>query len=597
MFKSESLSVAVPWGLSHYIPLNGFHPLYRALFESKPEWVQLVAWDAIQLSETLRNDKGFRTQMLKEVKLDTALLKSRAQPLEKKYFEHFGASNRTLTRCLKADIEFHHTALFPSMERPFVFHCESFAPLFFPFTHQGTGSLGAKPELRAHYTALFEHPLCLGIFSHLPQTLEDIRIFFKSALIESKLCLSKIGLHRPQRAAHAIEKGALDSPVILFMNSANQNPGNFFLRGGHIALRYWQRAYPLPGTERLIMRCARPTDNLLAEYGVDLECLKQQEHVSVIWIEEYLSADELDRLMQAAHFFLLPSASLHSVSIMGAMAAGAVPIVTDTVGTNRYVTDAVDGLVLKGMYASHWHLDTEAGVMVDYYQRDLALENSLVQQLERRLGAVLSQPQIYASLQSKALLKASASFSGPEFGRSFWHRLSEQYQALPEALRTPASNQKTRPQQIQCVLRLKDWQRIFTSPPQPLARLHTGAANVTELGGCFIAWPTSHGPFRLHDWSPLAEYVDHSAPPLLFAATIKGLGGRHLGYTTEAQQRIARHRWVQLIAGHLMPYPWVYLRAAHSLKALRQAQGWIRQRLARIQQSMARLAQHLGMGT
>ena len=36
------LQVAAPWGLSHYIALNGFHPLYRALVDHAPDDIRMI---------------------------------------------------------------------------------------------------------------------------------------------------------------------------------------------------------------------------------------------------------------------------------------------------------------------------------------------------------------------------------------------------------------------------------------------------------------------------------------------------------------------------------------------------------------------------
>lgn len=566
---NSPLSVAVPWSLSHYVPLDGFHPLYRALFEAKPVWVQLAAWDNIELSHKLRGDQRFQRDMLREVQRDTEVHKRCATRIGKEYFAHFWAPNQSLTRLLPGDIEFHHTAPFPSLERPFVFHYESFAPVFFPFAHQGTGSLSASQDLRSHYKAIFEHPLCLGISSHLPQTLEDLSRFFGSPIIDKRLFASRIGLYASETAPPPVAKGSLDAPVFLFINSANQNRGNFVLRGGHLALRYWQSVYPEPGAGRLIMRCTRPIDALLADHGVDLDWLRRQERHSVIWIEDYLSATDLDALMQAAHFFLLPSASLHSVSIMQAMAAGAVPVVSDTLGTDRYVTDGVDSIVLQGMYASNWRRDAETGVMIDRYQRNPELDSSLMQQLVTRLDDLLADPARYRSVQAAAMAKAGEAFSGKAFSEDFWLQVQQRYQALPESTRRLIAPWRKWPEIGYCLLEQSDWARIFTSPPQPVERLNTGLGRVTELGGCFVALP-GNCSMDLRYWSPLAEYVDSSAPSLIFAADLKGLGGRYLRCPISAPGGSARRRFVEYVAERLMPYPELYSTAASLLKYLRR---------------------------
>ena len=571
---NSQLSVAVPWSLSHYIPLNGFHPLYRALFEAKPDWVQLEAWDNIKLSQYLRANDRLRGDLLKEIQRDTEMQKRCSTHIGKKYYSHFWAPNQCLTRLLPGDIEFHHTAPFPSLERPFVFHCESFAPVFFPFSHQGTGNIADSHALRAHYKAIFEHPLCLGIASHLPQTLEDLSRFFGSPVIDKRLFASRIGLHTGELVPFPA-KSPLDATVFLFINSAHQNPQNFSLRGGHLVLRFWQSAYPEPGAERLIMRCKRPADDVLADLGVDLDCLRRQERRSVIWIEDYLTAAELDSLMQAAHVFLLPSTSLHSVSIMQAMAAGAVPVVTDTLGTDRYVTDAVDSVVLQGVYASNWRRDSKTGVMIDHYQRNAELDMRLVQQLVSRLGDLLADPARYYSLQAVAMSKAGEAFSGKAFSEDFWQQVWQRYQALPKNVRLPRKIDSISHELKHSLVKQYDWARIFTSSPQPVERLSAGLGRVTELGGYFIALPTNCS-MDLHRWSPLAEYVDSMAPALVFAENIKGLGGHYLSSSTSLTDKSIRRRFIGYVAEWLMPYPTLYVAAAGFLKRLRRVHGAIK---------------------
>ncbi|WP_430447472.1 MAG: hypothetical protein ACQZ2J_09325 [Pseudomonas piscis] len=572
---NAQLSVAAPWSLTHYIPLNGFHPLYRALFESRPEWVSVSTWDNIELSQKLRGEESFRTRLLGELAKDSAAPPLISDPVEKGYFRHFGISNFSLTRLLPGDIEFHHTAPFPSFQRPFVFHCEAFAPIFFPLAHQGSEGFASLEvqRVREHYSAIFEHPLCLGIFSHIPQTLDEISRFFSSPTIDKKLHASRIGLYGSESIPEHLEKSDLQAPIFLFVNSANQNPRNFSLRGGHIALRYWQRLFPEPGEGRLIMRCARPADLELAEYGVDLEWLRRHEGKSVIWIESYLSESELDSLMQASHFLFLPSMSLHSVSIMSAMAAGAIPIVSDTVGTDRYVTDNLDGVVLRGIRAANWLHDAETGLMFNCFQRNIELEDDLVEQLVDRIGRLLSHPEEYLSLQHAALSKARESFSGPSFSQDFWGQVQRCYQESPSFNKNGIDAHEW-PELNRCLAGNKDWSRLFTSATQPVMRLDAGSGHVTELGGCLIFTPVD-GSTALHHWSPVAEYIDEEAPSLSFAGSIKGLSGCYLAAPHAEFTSRQPSRLVAYVAKALMPFPWLFSAASVSLQLLRRAKRLI----------------------
>ncbi|HJZ11677.1 MAG TPA: hypothetical protein VJ521_05985, partial [Acidobacteriota bacterium] len=340
MTASKSLSVAVPWALSHYIPLNGYHPLYRALFDHVPGSIDLNAWDNVKLHNCFARDIALREAVLKAA--NVAKRKSQqsdAGSIARTYLDYFWPPNQALTTELKGDIEFHHTAPFPSLTRPFVFHCESFAPVFLPFAQQGSGGLEKHQEIRKHYRGIFSSPLCLGIFSHIPETLKSLSRFFPDPDIDRKLFSSRIGL-----SANAFvdpgppRKPSLSRPKFLFVNSANQNPRNFFHRGGHIVLRFWKEFKTNGRDGFLMLRCAKPSERDLLDYDVDTSFLSAETGRSIVWIEDYLANHELNALMASSHFFLLPSASLHSVSIMQAMNLGTIPVVTDTVGTSVYVT-------------------------------------------------------------------------------------------------------------------------------------------------------------------------------------------------------------------------------------------------------------------
>ncbi len=571
---NQSISVAIPWSLTHYLPLNGFHPLYQALFEEKPDWANLVAWDNVELSQRLGADKNFCSDMQDEVAQCEAWMQSHAETeIAKQYFEQFWSANLALTRLLPGDIEFHHTAPFPSLTRPYVFHCESFAPIFFPFAHQGTGSLVSPDALRTHYAGLFEDPLCLGIFSHLPDTLADISRFFRSSIIDRKLISSPIGLcGKDDTKLNREEKGALTEPTLLFINSANQNPDNFFRRGGHLALRCWQTLMGDSHAGKLILRCARPSDEALQAHGVDLSWLRQHTQTNILWIENFLSSAEIEELMDAAHFMLLPSASLHSVSIMQAMWAGAIPVVSDTIGTDLYVRDGKDGILLKGVRAANWSVDQASGVLVDRYADNAQTDTDLVDQMVTRIGDLLTQPSKFNALRKTMQDRAALDFNGRNFSQKFWQRVSEEYRHFLSAGRvTPRQLPKLKPDSV-CFLDSSEWPRLFRSAPQPVSQLHTGRGKVTELGGCFIASP---GPYalKLNDWSPLAEYVTEGSPHLYCARTIKELGGKYLGFRMVATQLTRRRRIVRWVSDRLMPYPIMFSAASECLKLMRRIRG------------------------
>ncbi|MCS6303010.1 MAG: glycosyltransferase [Nitrospira sp.] len=495
------------------------------------------------------------------------------------YQEYFWPPNQVLTTELPGDLEFHHTAPFPSLQRPFVLHCEMFAPVWFPFSQQGSGGLDRAGEIREHYRSIFANPLCLGIFSHVPETLHAFTQFFDDPNIVQKLFSSRIGLSAKAVFDRSFpKKSSLQCPKFLFVNSANQNPFNFFRRGGHIVLRFWKE-YLEEGRDGLLMlRCAKPNDEDLSEYGVDVSLVRDQTGRSIIWGQDYLANHEMNALMASTHFFLLPSASLHSASIMQAMALGAIPVVTDTVGTSVYVTDNENGIVLQGMRDAIWHKDTSTGTLIDRYGKTPDLDDSLTYQLTSRVGALLDRPDAYHDMQNHMIAYAQDQFSGQAFSDHLWSTISALYYRYRES----SEQRISIPRQgghglLDCTVRGDEWARVFESPTQPMLRINTGHSVVWELGGALIH-AYGNPPFKLNDWSALAKYYSTGAPRSTFAHTLAELGGKYVGFSKSPSGH-SIYGLAVWISGALKPYPMLYGQAARVWKQIRRYHSYFVSRL------------------
>ncbi|MEO7861702.1 MAG: hypothetical protein ABIU05_14950 [Nitrospirales bacterium] len=574
----QPLKVAVPWGLSHYIPLNGFHPLYRALFDHAPANINLFAWDNVKLHRRVCSDAKMRAALLNKAKAEQHHSERLARESSARaYREYLWPPNYVLTTELMGDIEFYHTVPFPSLKRPFVFYCESYAPVLFPFAQQGTGSLERHEEIREHYQSIFANPLCLGIFSHIPETLQALSQFFSDPIIDQKLFRSRVGLSEKTVLDPTLpQKTALSRPRFLFVNSAHQSPASFFPRGGHIALRFWKNFLAEGNDGLLILCCARPSDKDLSEYGVDVSFLQAQIGRSIIWGQDYLANHEMNALIARSHFLLLPSASLHSVSIMQAMTLGTIPVVTDTVGTSVYVTDNEHGIVLQGIRDAIWHIDAATGILVDRYCRTPDLDDSLVSQLTSRVGALLDAPDTYWNMRDRTMAYAQDQFSGQAFSDHFWGRASDLYYRE----RKYFSGRNVAPIKVgttllDCTVQNDGWARVFESPTQPMLRINTGLGVVWELGGAMIQ---AYGNPRidLNDWSVLAQHYNPDAPQTTFANTLDELGGKYLGkylHPVEPRGEGARPNLIGWIARVLKPFPKLYGFAAHILSRFRSSLG------------------------
>ena len=567
------LGVAAPWCLSHYIALNGFHPLYRALVDHAPDNVRVLSWDNVSLYETFVENGELCDEMIQSARRQQQENhKGNSDEIEKAYREYFWPPNQVLTERLPGDIELHHTAPFPSMTRPFVLHCESFAPIFFPLTQQGGGRFKQHEKLREYYRHIFTSSLCLGIFSHIPETLNSIRLFFDDPEIERKLFPSRMGLSAVAFADADREKPPLtDQARFLFVNSANQNPGNFFRRGGHIVLRFWEK-FRRDGRRGLLMlRCARPSDSDLRAYGVNTDFLNVETGESVIWAQDYLTHREMNALMADAHFFLLPSNSLHSVSIMQAMKLGAIPVVSDTIGTEQYVQNEKTGIVLKGVRETLWKRDPTTGVFVDQYRKMPELDADLTEQMYTRIGFYLDHSEQYQTLRTLTRAHADTAFCGEEFSWDFWTRIRELHVQYRRTVARPLRNVDSALKHA--LLTAERWPRVFESATQPLLKFSTGSHSVWELGGSLML-TLARVRIDVNDWSVMAPYFDDEAPSMVFARDIERFGGRFLPKPNEtaihhpdpAMRFIRSNPAIRFITRVLTPYPRFYRFASAVLK-------------------------------
>jgi glycosyltransferase involved in cell wall biosynthesis len=567
---SRPLNVAVPWSLSHYIPLNGFAPIYRALFDHAPESIALHAWDNVKLHRHFHNDVKIRKEILRKAErlhADRLAVESFAQV----YQEFFWPPNRVMTAELVGDIEFHHTVPFPSLTRPFVFHCESVANLLSPFVQDEGIPAKQREEIRAHFGNMLASPLCLGIFSHVPETLESLHKLCSDPTIDRKLFRSRIGLSESAvRDLASQEKVVLSRPRFLFGNSGSQNPADFFRRGGHLVLRFWKEYLASGHTGLLTVTCRKPSDENLSEYGVDVSFVRSQTGRSIFWAHSYLGDCEVNALMAGAHVLLLPSVSLDSVLIMKAMMLGVIPVVTDTVGMSVYVTDNQNGIVLQGVREAIWNKDASTNILVDWYSRRPDLEDSLVSQLTSRVCVLLDRPDICRDMQNHMIAHAREQFSGQAFSDHFWSAVSDLYQESgASSSRHRAASVKARGPFVDCTLRSDEWGRVFDSPVQPTLQIDTGLGVVSEWGGAVIHTFGSP-PMDLNDWSVLAEYYRPGAPRMTFANTLEELEGKYLysagRYEVVGFTRLTLIGWV---AGVLKPFPMLYRVAARILSRLR----------------------------
>lgn len=430
--REATLRLALPWNITSYFPLNSFHPLYASLFDDPESHnVDLRVIDEIALLRKLTSPACAsrlslaRRLFAQDIEDDSVF----SSEIGSAYLQQHGADQLWLADRLQGDIELHHTAPVTAARRPFAIHCESAHPIFYPFGGSSTGLKQKGDSVRQFYRALFSSTHCLGIFSHLQSTLDDIAAFLQSKEVERKLFVTGTALPRTTTRRLLRKRQNVDpKPSLLFTHSAQQNPASFVLRGGIIALLLAQRLWHHGVPARFVFRCNRPDGDSIRRYGIDADVLERREQSGDLqWITGYMPEAPMLDLFREADFFLLPSVNLHSASLMQAQLAGAIPIVSDTIGVDRFVQDNETGVVLSGVSKNVVVECAETGMPYTDHRRwfDLNFDAMAAQAEDRMMPLLTDRPGRYDWQQRLSRLAAS-SYASATFGDEIFSILRRQ---------------------------------------------------------------------------------------------------------------------------------------------------------------------------
>jgi glycosyltransferase involved in cell wall biosynthesis len=556
------MDILAPWSLSSFIPLNSFHPLHRSLPELRAGDARIIVpkipgyYEFAKLLELGIFRKGF----------DLPVPGWAEGLADKRMFHEFvaahGAKDIWLQSNLSGDVELIHTAPVTLGERPFLMHCESFLPIFFPFFQQGSELEETKVDsIRTFYRAIFENPNCLGIASYMSDTLAQLSDFFQSGIIDGKLIPMPIGLDASYIAG-GVEKST-ETINFIFINSAHQDPRSFRKRGGICSLKLALQLLSERDDLVFYFRTVRPPDEMLAAHGIDVQALKRWEASRIIWIEHYLPDRLQINLIAKCHFMLLPSANLHSVSIMTALANGTVPIVTDTFGTEIYVEDMKNGVVIRGIRSAVWERNDKTRIVKDSHDRYGKFEPAVTASLIAKMRELLSTPDKIKDMANEGRKTIRQRFDGAAFAS----RLIE------ETKRRTAAGLKNSPLPREC--RLAEGERWiedispahFAGPPRPVARIMLNNGTIFQLGRKFIFVPRKRLPefSQNGDWSPLRMAYEEFSP--LIPDRARAVHAESLAGCIIRPTRVS---FVSQIALILRPYKTLFAIARKAYYALRR---------------------------
>ncbi|MBX3328791.1 MAG: hypothetical protein KF722_00205 [Nitrospira sp.] len=251
------------------------------------------------------------------------------------------------------------------------------------------------------------------------------------------------------------------------------------------------------------------------------------------------------------------------------MRAGAIPVVSDTVGTSVYVADEEYGIVLHGVQKKVRQKDQATGVLVNSCCQKPELEHFLVEQMTDRVCKLLDDHGAYWEMYRRATAYARKEFSGQSFAENFWSSVSDLYsQSRETSAPVEIASDDLKRSLSDCTILNHGWGRIFESSSKPMLRIKTEFGMVWELGGAMIQ--TYGNPrIELNNWSVLAQYYKQSTPLVTYANTLEELEGTYL-HPLGGRRQGVRRKLVRWISKTLLPFPVLYRYAAHALAVYRR---------------------------
>lgn len=118
----------------------------------------------------------------------------------------------------------------------------------------------------------------------------------------------------------------------------------------------------------------------------------------------------MERLFSSADIYVLPSARLHVVSILQAMAHGLALVVSDGWGIDEYVDDGRNGVVVSGRYGKCSWMDTN-GMLRESYNPLLSADGVVVDRLVEKLSDLIENTNRRRELGEAARKDIDVKFS------------------------------------------------------------------------------------------------------------------------------------------------------------------------------------------
>lgn len=317
--------------------------------------------------------------------------------------------------------------LFCIQNTPWIVEIEDVVTLFFPFIENGKQPGGKElKDMEAYrFTKyMLQKEACIGVIAHVKSTVDTYRALFPDTEIANKISYIPM-CHENVPAGDICRtyQKSLGKKVRLFFSSSWAN-SNFNVRGGLDVLASFDKLCRKYDNVELILKCAVPEDMPKKCHDI-MRRYKDRIHV----IDEQLAESEMAALMKNMDIFLLPSARVHIISILRAMATGLPVVASDGWGISEYIQDGVNGSIVAGRYGKTSWIDEEGMLREDYSvlkEVDEAFAESLAEKIEQ----IISDEKYRFRITKNAMNDISTRFSVENWNRELEEVFGKCYEVI-----------------------------------------------------------------------------------------------------------------------------------------------------------------------
>ena len=335
----ECLRIRFAWLLPAYRPMNGPHPLLLPLLHSDESYLAVTAQSSEPSFDNLRS--RYRSLLLRLIAKSGLGFWEVAHTLAQRTALD---DHRSDTEVRDYDAEFHHTAPLANGDTPWIFHFEQLNTLFMLSKYWPRLEVREGDAELALLRALLRDPACRLIISHVQESVRRL-VDLVGPEVAKKTCHVPLRLPGRVRRHFRLERRPLN---LLFAASFTETPLLFHARGGldvvHAVLHLLRRHRRVHVTFRLPLPTTLPPSLLR----------RLRNHPRITWLDGRLTNKDMQTLVERTDIQMLPSVTLHALSLVQALRAGNVVLGADGYGVGEFLRHGNNGLIVRGRSSTHF---------------------------------------------------------------------------------------------------------------------------------------------------------------------------------------------------------------------------------------------------